>query len=84
MSNNFRFFLKASKKQDIEFLLGILLDSSPWRSFQTYLYSHFFIFFFMSETKNKNALDFLKSQLEQIRVVTIFSVNILRNATKKI
>ena len=83
ISNIFRFFLKASK-EDRKFLLGILPASSPLRSFQSYLYSIFLNFIFRSQTKNKNALDFFqKSQLEQIRVITMFSKKVLEKCNKE-
>ena len=62
--------MKASK-EDINFLLGILFMTGeiiPVLSLLT-----FSTFLFQVTNEKKNALDFLKSQLEQIRVITMFS-----------
>ena len=62
--------------------MGILTDLSPVTPLQFYLYS-FFHFIFWSQTKNKNALDFLKSSRANTRYHHIFEKKILEKCNKE-
>ena len=79
-SRTFFVFLKASKA-DIKFLLAILPASSPVRSLHSYLLT---LFKFHLQAERKIMLQiFLKSHLEQIRVITMFSKKVLEKCNKE-